>query len=271
MDEKQIKEMIKKTFDTIASGYDIPALGFFPRSAEHLPGYLALSGSEHVLDVATGTGTAAIALARSLPGGRVTGVDFSQGMLEMARAKVSAAGMSNVTLMQMDMQELEFPTGHFDAASCAFGVFFVQDMLSQVRLIADKVKTGGRFVMTTFDENTFSPLGDMMFERLVKYGVDAPPETRKKLHTAALCEALFWEAGLMDVSVGREEVGFYLPDAGGWWDVVWNAGFRRYVSQLSEHDRDRFRQEHLREVQGLATPEGIFMRVDVLYTTGVVA
>lgn len=270
MDEKQMKEMVKKTFDTIAGGYDIPALGFFPKSAEHLPGYLALLGSEHVLDVATGTGTAAIALARSLPGGRVTGVDFSQGMLEMAKTKIAASGMTNVTLMQMDMQELEFPSGHFDAAACAFGVFFVQDMLSQVRMIADKVKKGGRFVMTTFDDSSFSPLAEMMFERLVKYGVDAPPETRKKLYTRTQCEALFREADLRDVSVGRKEVGFHLPDAGGWWEVVWNAGFRRYVSQVTEQERDKFREEHLREVQALASPEGIWLQVDVLYTTGVV-
>jgi len=270
MDEQQKKEMLRKTFDTISKGYDIPALRFFQRSAEHLAGHLGLKGNERVLDVATGTGTAAIALARSLPEGQVTGVDFSEGMLAVAEAKVGASGMDNISLMRMDMQELQFPGGYFDAAVCAFGVFFVEDMVGQVRLVAEKVKKGGRFLMTTFDDNTFSPIVEMMFNRLKDYGVEAPPETRKRLYTAEQCSALFQEAGLGDVKVESQEVGYFLPDAGGWWDVVWNAGFRRYINQLPEGVREKFRDEHMREVQDLATHEGLWLQVDVLYTRGLV-
>jgi ubiquinone/menaquinone biosynthesis C-methylase UbiE len=270
MDEQQKKEMLRNTFDTISTGYDMPALKFFARSAEHLAVHLGLQGSEHVLDVATGTGTSAIALAEGLPDGQVTGVDFSEGMLRQAEVKLEAGGLGNVRLLNMDMQELDFPVGHFDAACCSFGVFFVEDMEAQVRHIAGKVKKGGRFLMTTFDENTFSPLADKLFGRLNEYGVDAPPEGKKRLYTPEQCTTLFEGAGLGDVSVGQEEVGYFLKDAGEWWDVVWNAGFRRFISQIPGDRQDRFRDEHLRDIEALATPEGVWLRVDVLYTTGLV-
>ena len=56
MNDEERKQMIKETFNTVSEGYDNPALRFFEDSATHLAGYLKLKGSEHVLDVASGTG-----------------------------------------------------------------------------------------------------------------------------------------------------------------------------------------------------------------------
>jgi hypothetical protein len=63
-------------------------------------------------------------------------------------------------------------------------------------------------------------------------------------------------------------VEYSLPDAEAWWAVIWNAGFRRMVCQLSPSDQERFRREHFREVAALATSEGIWLDVGVLFTVG---
>jgi hypothetical protein len=63
-------------------------------------------------------------------------------------------------------------------------------------------------------------------------------------------------------------VGYYLESADEWWDIVWNAGFRRLVAQLSPQDRERFKQEHLLEIGALRTDKGIWLDVGVLYTAG---
>ena len=82
MDEQQRKAMLKEPFDTVSSCYDGGALRFFPKSAQSMVSLLDLRGDEHALDVACGTGHASLAVARALPNGRVTGVDFSAGMLD---------------------------------------------------------------------------------------------------------------------------------------------------------------------------------------------
>ncbi len=67
----------------------------------------------HVLDVGTGTGRAAIGLARA--GAAVVGVDASSEMLEVARERAGAAGVT-VTFDVGDAHALPFPAGHFDGA-----------------------------------------------------------------------------------------------------------------------------------------------------------
>jgi ubiquinone/menaquinone biosynthesis C-methylase UbiE len=88
MNEDQYKIIIKETFNNVSCEYDSKALRFFSESAEYLASILRLDGHKSVIDIATGTGNAALAVAARLPQGNVTGVDFTPGMLEQARKKL---------------------------------------------------------------------------------------------------------------------------------------------------------------------------------------
>jgi len=268
MDEQQLKAMLKDTFDTVSGGYDGKALRFFQASSDHMAFLLGLQGNENVLDVACGTGHAALAIAKFLPTGWVTAVDFSSGMLDQARRKAASLDVHNVEFMEQDMQNLNFSDGLFDVAVCAFGIFFVEDMESQLSRIASMVKPGGRIIISNFQENYFHPLKDMLYERLETYGVQMPPQTWKRISSEKGCIQLFEYAGLTNITVTRKNVGYHLDSAEQWWDVVWNAGFRRMVSQLSAKDQERFKREHLDEVETLRTGDGIWLDVGVLFTCG---
>lgn len=268
MDEQQLKAMLKETFDNVSGGYDGKSLRFFANSAQHMAFLLGLQGNETVLDVACGTGNAALAIAKFLPNGRVTAVDFSSGMLGQARRKAASLEIRNVEFIEQDMQNLSFPDGLFDVAVCAFGIFFVEDMESQLSRIASTVKPGGRIMISNFQEDYFHPLKDMLYERLEAYGVQMPPQTWKRIASEIGCKQLFENAGLTNITVTRKNVGYHLDSAEQWWDVVWNAGFRRMVSQISTKDQERFKREHLDEVEKLRTRDGICLDVGVLYTCG---
>jgi len=267
MDEQQRKAMLKETFDTVSNGYDKKALRFFPRSAEAMASLLKLNGGEHVLDVACGTGHASLVVARMLSRGRVTAVDLSTGMLDQAKKKTASTGIKNIEFLERDMQDLRYQD-QFDVAVCAFGIFFVEDMDAQLAHIASSVKPGGRVMISCFQENYFHPLKKLMLKRLESYGVKIPPPTWKRIAHEAGCKELFEKAGLENVRVETRDVGYYLDGPDEWWDIVWNAGYRRLVGQLSPADQERFKREHLQEVEGLKTGDGIRLDVGVLYAIG---
>lgn len=260
--------MVRDTFNTVAAGYDRPALRFFSESADILADFLSLEGDEQVLDVATGTGCAALAIARKIPHGRVTGIDFSEQMLAQAMSKAAALDLGNTSFRQMDMQMLELTDDSYDAATCAFGIFLAPDMEHQLREIAKKVKAGGKVALTVFHDEAFLPLFETFFARLKLYGVEIPPLLWQRIGTEEKVTALFQGAGLKDIRVNRKNIGYYLKDAEQYWDVIWYAGFRGLVSQLSERDLEVFKAEHLREVQAMSTEEGVWLNIDVLFTIG---
>ena len=268
MNAEQINAILKDTFDTVSGAYDHPALRFFPASARHLASLLPLRGDERVLDVATGTGHVALELAARLPRGRATGVDFSAGMLAQARDKAAARGAANVEFAEMDMQDLRFEAASFDAAVCAFGIFFVEDMEGVLARIASKVRPGGTVAICNFQKDYFFPLRKLLTDRLASCGVPLPPQTWERIASEAGCRELFAHAGLRDVRTESRNMGYWLADENEWWDVIWNAGFRRMVSQLAPADLERFRQEHLRDVAALLAPEGLWLDIGVLFTLG---
>ncbi len=268
MDEQERKTMFKKTFDTVAEGYDNSALRFFPDSAEHLSSLLNLKGDERVLDIATGTGNVALRLAEDLPHGYITGIDFSKGMLAQANRKVETLNISNIRFVEMDMQAIDFPDNHFDTAVSAFSIFFITDMEEQLNHISRKVKHGGKIIITTFFENAFSPLVEMFLNRLETYNVEIPPMAWKRVATEEKCISLFNTANLKDIRSHLKDSSYYLKDSSDWWYIIWNGGFRGLISQMSDNDIERFKTEHLNEVQELSTDNGIWLEMKVLFTIG---
>lgn len=266
-DEQKMQTMLIETFNTVSSGYDGSALSVFPQSAAHLASLLNLRGDEHVLDVACGTGHASLAISPLIPKGQVIGVDFSAGMLDQARRKTRERGIENIEFIEQDMQHLEFGN-RYDVAVCAFGIFFVMDMEKQLAHIASAVKPGGRIMITSWFENFFQPLRERLFTRLSAFNVQGPPQAWERVASEEGCRQLFARAALQDIRVERKNIGYYLNTTEEWWDIVWNAGFRRYITQLSALDQEQFKHDHLREIKALGTAKGIWLDAEVLYTMG---
>lgn len=268
MAEQQYNTIVKQTFDTVANGYDNTALRFFAKSAGNMAVLLGLGREGRVLDVACGTGHAALAIADRLPQGRVTAVDFSPGMLDQARRKAESSNVLNIDFIERDMQDLGFPGDFFDAAVCAFGIFFVADMEAQLAHIASAVKPGGRIMISSFQENYFQPLRGLLTKRFESYGVQMPPQLWRRVAAEEGCRQLFAKVGLQNIRVEQKNVGYYLATGEQWWEIVWNAGFRRMIDQLKPDDQERFKREHLEEIGAFRTDKGIWLDVEVLYTMG---
>jgi demethylmenaquinone methyltransferase/2-methoxy-6-polyprenyl-1,4-benzoquinol methylase len=104
----------------------------------------------HVLDVATGTGDLAFALA--LAGAKdVTAIDFSQPMLDVAGRKLTQRQAVigedlPITFRHADAMRLPFDTGQFDAVTVAFGLRNMRDTQVAINEMTRVLRPGGRWV-----------------------------------------------------------------------------------------------------------------------------
>lgn len=267
--EQQRKAAIRQTFNTVADHYGTGGTRFFHSAGQTMAELAGLQGNEHVLDVASGTGATALPLAQKLSRGKVTATDFSERMLEQAQHHAKIKGLNNLDFQIQDMTAMTFNNKSFDHAFCSFGLFFVEDMTGLLRHIASKVKPGGKVMVSGFCGDSFMPMVQLIFKRLQNYGIELPeqPLSWKRMAEPEQLHALFSQAGLKNVVIVRKSLGYYI-DAEGWWEVVWNAGFRGVVAQLGDR-LDSFRREHLAEVQELADSNGLWLEVDVNFTSGI--
>ncbi len=267
------KARVTALFDRLARGYDHEVLRLFPFSADRMVAHVPIARDDKVLDVATGTGAAALTAAQLVgPGGRVMGIDLSDAMLARVQEKARALGLSNIDLHCMDAESLEFRRDYFDVILCGFGLFFVPDMAHAVREWCRVVRPGGWVIFSAFAPGSFEPLAGMLFHALEEAGLIAEEARRapawQRLADAQVCRALLAGAGLEDVRVEEEVLSYHLADAAGWWDVVWNSGLRVFVESIEAQRRDRLRAEHLAEVARIATADGIRLEVNVRFAWG---
>lgn len=83
---------------------------------------------ENVLDISCGTGLVTFPIAQAVtPGGSVTGIDLSEGMIEKAANLAEEKGIGHVNFKHMDAEELDFPDSTFDVAVNSLGLMYYPD------------------------------------------------------------------------------------------------------------------------------------------------
>ena len=169
---------MRAMFDRIAGLYDrmntVMTAGLHHQWRSRAADMAALSPGGRALDVATGTGDLALAFAAHVsPGGEVVATDFSQRMLELARAKASARsgqGAARVVIQPANALELPFADGEFDAATVGFGARNFSDLEQGLREMARVVRPGGRVVVLEITTPRRPPLSlffELWFDRIV--------------------------------------------------------------------------------------------------------
>jgi SAM-dependent methyltransferase len=106
-----------------------------------------IGSRDRVLDIGCGTGTTTLDAGRVAAGGSALGADLSAAMLERARHRAAAAGLSNVTFVQADAQVHPFEDAAYDIAISRFGAMFFGDPVAAFTNIGRSLRPGGRLAM----------------------------------------------------------------------------------------------------------------------------
>ncbi|WP_410219657.1 bifunctional demethylmenaquinone methyltransferase/2-methoxy-6-polyprenyl-1,4-benzoquinol methylase UbiE [Pedobacter sp.] len=114
---------------------------------------------QHILDVATGTGDFAFEAIKILKPHKITGVDISEGMLEVAKQKIAERSLGEVFEVQLgDSEGLHFEDHTFDAITVAFGVRNYENLEKGLTDMLRVLKPGGKVVILEFSNPTAFPI-----------------------------------------------------------------------------------------------------------------
>ncbi len=156
---------VRTLFAKVAPRYDLindlQSLGLHRRWKRRVVELAQVGPGQRALDVCCGTGDLALALARR--GAAVTGLDFSEPMLAVARRRLACAQASGaaappgctwpwlrVQFLHGDALRLPFPGGEFDAITVGYGLRNLSDWAAGLREMARVAKPGGRLLVLDF-------------------------------------------------------------------------------------------------------------------------
>ncbi|MCU0376449.1 MAG: bifunctional demethylmenaquinone methyltransferase/2-methoxy-6-polyprenyl-1,4-benzoquinol methylase UbiE [Chitinophagaceae bacterium] len=157
--DKSKKEQVADMFDQIAHRYDF--LNRFLSGGIDVvwrkKALAQLKGIEvkHLLDVATGTADVALMAARLLQPSpqKITGIDISEGMLQLGRKKIEQRGLTpTITLLTGDSEAINFADNTFDAITVAFGVRNFSNLKAGLSEMKRVLKPGGKLVVLEFSK-----------------------------------------------------------------------------------------------------------------------
>ena len=120
--------------------------------AEHLCEAADLQAGWRVLDVATGSGNAALAAARR--GCEAVGIDYVPALLERGRIRATAEQL-DVRFVEGDAEDLPFPDASFDAVLSIYGVMFAPDHRRAAAELARVCRPGGRIALASWTPDGF--------------------------------------------------------------------------------------------------------------------
>jgi len=211
-----------------------------------------------LLDVGTGTGSLAFAMAQRWPTRQITGIDIAEAYIAYAR---SLAAGSSPTFETGDVSALRFQDNTFSGATAQLVLNFVPDAKAAVIEMKRVTRTGGAVVAAVWDFR-----GGLVFQRLLwdtAAGIDPQAGlARDRLFAGALAlpdalPQLFNAAGLADVQRGSITIRMNFANFDDYWQPLLGGQgpFGSYVAMLSVDMRRRI-AEAVRRANCSGAPDG---------------
>ncbi len=149
---EQRGEKVQDLFSRVAPRYDLindlQSFGWHRRWKQKLVKLAQVKSNDLALDICCGTGDLAFALARA--GAQVTAVDFSEPMLDVAKARARRDGFPQIDFQRGDAQQLSFSAGTFDIVSVGYGLRNLPNWRAGLAEMHRVARTGARLLVLEF-------------------------------------------------------------------------------------------------------------------------
>lgn len=161
MNKESKGEMVRGMFNDIAPTYDrlnhILSFDIDKLWRKRVVRIVRRLGAKQIMDMATGTGDLAIALARNIEGSTIYGADFSREMLAVAKQKIEALGLSErISLTECNAEDIPLADGAVDVATVAFGVRNFEHQKEAMTEMKRTIRKGGYLIVLEFSNPRFA-------------------------------------------------------------------------------------------------------------------
>src|SRR5581483_7781176 len=143
--EQEKRRLVQENFGAVATAYVTSKVHASGADLDWLVEAAALTGTEHVLDVATGGGHTAFALAPYAA--EVVALDLTRPMLEVAQQEALARGLNNIRYLEGDAQALPCEDASFDVVACRQAPHHFPKVDEAVREWARVLRPGGKLLL----------------------------------------------------------------------------------------------------------------------------
>src|SRR5450755_152048 len=150
---EKIREHQKATWNKFSSGWEKWndfTMEFLRPMGRSILDFLQIKETDHVLDIATGTGEPGLTIASIAIKGKVTATDLSENMLTIAAKTAKSRGLPNFETRIADCCDLPFPDNHYNAISCRMGFMFFPDMQLAAKEMYRVLKPGGKMATSVW-------------------------------------------------------------------------------------------------------------------------
>lgn len=239
---QEISEKQKASWNKFSPGWkkwDDVLMEFLKPMGEEIISLLNLKGTDHVLDIAAGTGEPGLSIALRVKDGKVVLTDLADGMLGIAREHAANRGIRNVEFLSCDVCALPFPDNTFDAISCRFGFMFFPDMLLAAKEIFRVLKPGGRIATSVWGapEKNFwvTAMGGIIQKNMLL--PEAPPDAPGMFRCAksGFVESFLYQAGFKNISEKEVNGKLVCGSAEVYWTMTTEIA-APFVAALSKGD-----------------------------------
>jgi SAM-dependent methyltransferase len=185
---------------------------------------LQVADDQQHLDIASGTGEPGLSVAKLAPNGHVVLTDVAAEMLDIARRRADAQGITNVETKVCSADDLPFGDGTFDSISIRFGYMFFPDITKATAEFARVLKPGGRVCSSVWVKPEENPWTTILMQAIGTEVVLPPPDPDGpgmfRCAAPGYVSRLYEAAGLHDVAEWDVEVELVTRSPAQYWEMV---------------------------------------------------
>lgn len=209
-----------------------------------------------ILDVACGVGAVSLSLAKQFPDKQITGIDFSDAMVQQCKNEAEEKGLKNTTFLEMNANTIQFPSQSFDFVVCNLAFPFFSKPTESMSGIFNVLKSHGDIVVSVPGEQTWSEFFEVAEEALGDSFQFAKPFL-VKFHQASALPETMKEVGFADMELTSHKIPFTFANGK---DVI--AFFQELFAMLS-YAPDEIRNDIIETIDK-KFPDGFTMHYETI-------